>query len=172
MSPSRVGTSQGSSWRIFSWPGLGWARLEKKKSARKLKNCAFSLIFLGFSEIFSIFSFDVVNDTFFLKLLIFLVLKLGKARKNIYFELEKLYIKKCSSARLVAFFFQLGKKKNLENWKIVLFSLFSLDFQKTSLFLVLIVAHDTFFLKMTDFLVQKLVKAREKYIFWARKAVH
>ena len=25
---------------------------------------------------------------------------------------------------------------------------------------------------MTDFLVQQLVKARKKYIFWARKAIH
>ena len=69
------------------------------------------------------------------------------------------------SVRLVAFFFQLGKKISARKLKNCVFSLFSFDFQKASLFLVLIVAHDTFFLKMTDFLVQKLVKAREKYIF-------
>ena len=52
------------------------------------------------------------------------------------------------------------KKNQLENR--IFFSLFPLHFQKTSLFLVLFVVNLLFLLKMTDFMVQKLVKVRKK----------
>ena len=51
---------------------------------------------MGFFLISLVFSVLIlINDTFFLKMIDFLVKKLVKTRKNIYiFELEKLSIKK------------------------------------------------------------------------------
>ena len=67
---------------------LGSARslslqLVKKISARKFKSCTFFLIFLGFSENFSIFNSNYRKIiSFFLKMTDFLVLKLLKAKQS------------------------------------------------------------------------------------------
>ena len=108
MSPSRAG----SSWKDFQ---LGSVRglfpsARKKKSARKLKNCVFfSWLPLHFQKTTLFSVLIVVNNTFLLKMTNFLVQKSVKARKNIYFELEKLYIKK----------FQLGFSSKIEMLQLV-----------------------------------------------------